>query len=137
MKSGATHVPCPLRAAAIASPGTPALVGAGGVLTYGRLDLLVTGTEKRIAELGLGSGARVALHLPKDERYLVLLLALIRAGCVACPLSIRLPPGGVAPLLEKAACRVLISDQEELLEALGGVRKLRPEKLLADRKSVV
>ena len=132
MKSGATHVPCPLRAAATASPGVPAVVGAGGALTYGRLDLLVAGTEKRIAEIGLGSGARVALHLSKDERYLVLLLALIRAGCVACPLSTRLPPGGIAPLLEKAACRVLISDQEELLEAVGGVRKLRPEKLLAD-----
>jgi O-succinylbenzoic acid--CoA ligase len=132
MKSGATHVPCPLRAAAIASPGAPAVVGAGGALTYGRLDLLVAGTAKKIAELGLGSGARVALYLPKDERYLVLLLALIRAGCVACPLSIRLPPGGVAPLLEKAACRVLISNQEELLEAVGGIRQLRPEKLLAD-----
>jgi o-succinylbenzoate---CoA ligase len=132
MRSGTTHVPCPLRAAATASPGAPAVVGTDGALTYGRLDLLVAGTEKRIAELGLGSGARVALHLPKDERYLVLLLALIRAGCVACPLSTRLPPGGIAPLLEKAACRVLISDQEELLEAVGGVRKLRPENLLAD-----
>jgi O-succinylbenzoic acid--CoA ligase len=60
-----------------------------------------------------------------------LLLALIRAGCVACPLSTRLPPGGVAPLLEKAACRALISSDEELPEATG-VRKLRPEELLAD-----
>jgi O-succinylbenzoic acid--CoA ligase len=132
VKSGAKHVPCPLRAAAVASPDAPAVVGAGGALTYGRLDLLVTGTEKRVAKLGLGSRARVALYLPKDERHLVLLQALIRAGCVACPFSTRLPPGGVAPLLEKVACRALISDQEELPEAVGGVRKLRPETLLAD-----
>jgi O-succinylbenzoic acid--CoA ligase len=132
MKSGATHVPCPLRAAAIASPEAPAVVSAGGALTYGRLDLLGAGAEKRIAELGLGSGTRVALYLPKDERYLVLLLALIRAGCVACPLSTRLPPGGVAPLLENTACRALISDQEELWEAVDGIRKLHPETLLAD-----
>jgi O-succinylbenzoic acid--CoA ligase len=131
MESGATHVPCPLRAAAMASPVAPAVVGARGALTYGRLDLLVAGTEKRIARLGLGAGARVALYLLKDERYLVLLLALIRAGCVACPLSTRLPPAGVAPLLEKAACRALISSDEELLEATG-VRKLSPEELLAD-----
>jgi O-succinylbenzoic acid--CoA ligase len=131
MESGATRVPCPLRAAAIASPGAPAVVGARGALTYGRLDLLVAGTEKRIAKLGLGPGARVALCLPKDERYLVLLLALIRARCVACPLSTRLPPGGVASLLEKAACRALISSDEELPEATG-VRRLHPEKLLAD-----
>jgi O-succinylbenzoic acid--CoA ligase len=132
VKSGATHVLCPLRAAAIASPDAPAVVGAGGALSYGRLDLLVAGTERRIAKLGLGSGTRVALYLPKDERYLVLLLALIRAGCVACPLSTRLPEGGVAPLLERAACRVLISDHQELLEAVGGVQKLHPEALLAE-----
>jgi O-succinylbenzoic acid--CoA ligase len=131
VKSGATRVSCPLRAAAAASPGAPAVVGAGGELTYGRLDLLVAATGEKLARLGLGSGARVALYLPKDERYLVLLLALIRAGCVACPLSTRLPAGAVAPLLEKSACRALISSDEELLEA-AGVRGLRPEKLLAD-----
>src|ERR671917_2642876 len=119
MESGATHVPCPLRAAAIASPVAPAVVGARGALTYGRLDLLVAGTEKRIAKLGLGAGARVALYLLKDERYLVLLLALIRAGCVACPLSTRLPPRGVESLLRRAACGALISPDEKLLEAMG------------------
>jgi o-succinylbenzoate---CoA ligase len=129
VKSGATRVLCPLRAAAITSPGAPALVAAGSALTFSALDRRVGSAVKRIG--ALGSGARVALYLPKDERYLVLLLALIRAGCVACPLSTRLPPGGIAPLLEKAACRALISSDEELLEATG-IRKLRPETLLAD-----
>jgi o-succinylbenzoate---CoA ligase len=134
MKSGATRVPCPLQAAAIAAPGAPAFVGAGGTLMYGELDRRVTVAAEGIGELGLGAGARVALHLPKDERYFVLLLALIRARCVACPLSTRLPPRGVAPLLQKIACRALISSDEELLEATdaAGIRKLRPEKLLAD-----
>jgi o-succinylbenzoate---CoA ligase len=132
MQSPATHVRCPLQAAALASPDAPAIIGEGGALTYRGLDLLVTATEKKIAGLGLGSGARVALYLPNDERYLVLLLALIRAGCVACPLSTRLPSGGVAPLLEKAACRVLVSKDKGVLETLGRIRKLHPEALLAD-----
>jgi o-succinylbenzoate---CoA ligase len=131
MKSGATHAPCPLRVAAKASPWAPAVVGAGGALTYGALDLRVTAAAKKVARLGLAPGARVALYLPKDERYIVLLLALVRAGCVACPLSTRLPPGGVAPLLEKVACRALISPEGELLEATE-VRELHPEELLAD-----
>jgi o-succinylbenzoate---CoA ligase len=131
--SGATHVLCPLRRVANASPDAPAIIGACGALTYGQFDLRVTATQKKIARLGLGAGARVALYLPKDERYLVLLLALIRAGCVACLLSTRLPPGGVAPLLERAVCRALISPDEELLEATGaGVRKLHPETLIAE-----
>jgi o-succinylbenzoate---CoA ligase len=123
-----------LRATAIASPGAPAVVGAGGVLRYGELDLRVTITAERLGEMGFGTGTRIALYLPKDERYLVLLLALIRAGCVACPLSTRLPSLGVAPLLEKAACRALTSSDENLLKATNAsVRKLCPEAaLLAD-----
>ncbi len=133
MKNGATHVQCPLRAAAIAAPGAPAVVGAGGALTYGDLDRQVAVAAEGIGEQGLGAGARVALYLQKDEPYLVLLLALIRAGCVACPLSTRLPPRGVAPLLQRAACGALISSDEELLEATGAdVGKPAPQTLLAD-----
>ena len=133
MKSGARHVPCPLRAAAIASPGAQAVVGAGGALTYGELDRRVAVAAEGIEELGLEAGAHVALYLSKGERYLALLLALIRAGCVACPLSTRLPPRGVAPLLQTIACRALISSDEELLGATdAGIRKPRPERLLAE-----
>jgi O-succinylbenzoic acid--CoA ligase len=137
VKSGATYVPCPLQAAAIASPGAPAIVGADGTLTYGELDHWVTMATEVIEELGFGAEARVALHLPKDERYLVLLLSLIRAGCIACPLSTRLPPQGATSLLQKTACRALISSSEELLRATdAGIRKLRPEKLLAHEPRV-
>jgi O-succinylbenzoic acid--CoA ligase len=122
-----------LRAAANVSPGAPAVVGVGGTLTYGALDGRVGSAARRIEALGLGDGARVALYLPKDERYLVLLLALMRAGCVACPLSTRLPPRGVAPLLRTAACGALISSDEELLEAtVADVRKLTLQTLLED-----
>jgi o-succinylbenzoate---CoA ligase len=128
----ATHVPCPLREAARSSPGAPAVVGAGGGISYGELDCRVSGVAGRIGELGLAIGEHVALYLPKDERYLVLLLALIRAGCVACPLSTRLPPLGAAPLLKRSGCRALISSDEEVLGAAGAeARKLRPETLLA------
>jgi O-succinylbenzoic acid--CoA ligase len=130
-------VPCPLRAAAIASPGTPAIVGAGGTLTYGELDLKVNAAAERIGELGFGEGSRVALHLSAGQPYLVLLLALIRAGCVACPLSTRLPPRGIAPMLHEISCPTLITSSEELLEATdAGVRKLHPEKVLADESVV-
>jgi len=131
VNDGATRVPCPLRTAAISSPDAPAVVGPNATLTYSELDLRVRATGKKITGLGLGAGARVALYLPKDEVYFVLLLALIQAGCVACPLSTRLPPGGAAPLLEKAGCRALISCDDEVLAATD-VRKLHPASLYAD-----
>ena len=122
--------PCPLRSAARRSPEAPAIVGAGGTLTFVELDQRVSVAAARIGDLSLGAGDRVALYLPKDEGYLVLLLALIRAGCVACLLSTRLPPRGAAPLPERIGCCALISSSGEILE-MTGVRVLRPEDVLS------
>src|ERR687898_2547812 len=84
---------------------------------------------------GLEPGSRVALYLPKDERYVALVLALIRAGHVACPVSDRLPPRGVAQLLERASCSALISEDQELLQTAGvDLRGLKLETLLQDGK---
>ncbi len=135
VKSDATRVPCPLRAAAEASPGAPAIFGAGGTLTYGELDRKVTAAVENLEESGIGAGTHVGLYLPKDESYIVLLLALIRAGCVACPLSTRTPRLGVARLLKVAACRVLISDKDLEGAADAGVRTLHPEALLEQTRT--
>ena len=73
----------------------------------------------------------MALYLPKDERYVALMLAVIRAGHVACPISDRLPPKGVARLLERAACTALISEDDRLLQTAGtDLQTLEPEPLL-------
>ena len=77
----------------------------------------------------------MALYLPKDERYVTLMLAVIRAGHVACPVSDRLPPGGVAQLLASAACTAVISDDDDLLRTAGaGLYRLKPRPLLGDRQ---
>ena len=126
--SGERTVPCPLRSAALSSPGAPAIVGCGGTITFAELDRRVTSVVKRIEALDLEDGARFALYLPKSADHVALLLALIRAGHVACPLSTRLPPAGVTPLLRKAGCRALISHNDT--PDLAGVRALHPETLL-------
>src|SRR5215213_9506944 len=135
VKRDAIQVPCPLRAESISSPDAPAIVGAHGTLTYGELDRQVTAVAANLEKLDLGAGARVAIYLPKDERYIVLLLAIIRAGCVACPLSTRTTQLGVATLLKRAACRVLISDKELPEAADAGARRLHPEALLGDTRT--
>jgi o-succinylbenzoate---CoA ligase len=121
--------PCPLRSAALAAPKAAALVGARGITSYEELDRMVSAAALRFG--GLEPGSRVALYLPKDERYVALVLALIRAGHVACPVSDRLPPRGAAQLLGKAACSALISEDEELLQKAGAdLYELKPETLL-------
>jgi O-succinylbenzoic acid--CoA ligase len=107
-------------------------VGVGRTISYSELDRRVSAAAGRLEELAVSPGARVALYLPKNLGYLVLMLALMRAGIVACPVSTRLPAGGVGPLLERAGCRVLISGDEKLLRAVEGVDVLDPEAVLAE-----
>ena len=130
MSEGRTRVSCPLRSAAIESPEAEAVVGAGWSVTYGELDARVSAAAARIKDLGVSPGDRVALYLPKGEGYLVLLLALVRAGAVACPVSTRLPAGGVGPLLERAGCSALVSAEEELSGSIGGIDVLDPQVAL-------
>jgi o-succinylbenzoate---CoA ligase len=118
-----------LRSAALAAPKAAALVGARGITSYEELDRMVSAAALRFG--GLDPGSRVALYLPKDERYVALVLALIRAGHVACPVSDRLPPRGAAQLLGKVACSALISEDEQLLQKAGAdLHELKPEDLL-------
>jgi len=120
-----------LRSAALAAPETAALVGTRGATSYRELDRMVSTAALRLGELEPGN--RVALCLQRDERYVALVLALIRAGHLACPVSDRLPPRGVAPLLERAACSALISEDEDLLQTAGtDILKRRPEDLLRE-----
>jgi o-succinylbenzoate---CoA ligase len=129
VKEETPSVPCPLRSAALAAPTTAALVGARGITSYEELNRMVSAAALRLG--GLEPGSRVALQLPKDERYVALVLALIRAGHVACPLSDRLPPRGIGQLLGKAACSALISEDQELLQTVGaGLHRPAPEALL-------
>jgi o-succinylbenzoate---CoA ligase len=131
MRDEAIPFPCPLRSAALVAPGDAALIGARGITSYRELDRMVSAAAFRLGELEPGS--RVALHLPKDERYVTLVLALIRAGHVACPISDRLPPRGVSQLLGRAACSALISEDEELLQTAGAsLHTLSPEAPLEE-----
>ena len=131
MSEDTQTVPCPLRAAALATPDAAALVGENGTTSYAELDRRVSAAASRLGRLEPGS--RVALYLPRDERYVALVLAVIRAGHVACPVSDLLPPKGVAQLLELAACTALISDDDGLLRT-ANLHGLKPEPLLEGRQ---
>jgi len=136
MIEGRTHVPCPLRSAALESPEAGAVLGAGWSITYGGLDARVSATAVRLEELGVSPGDRVALYLPKSIDYLILLLALIRHGAVACTASTRVPVGGVGPLLQRVGCSVLISADEKLSGSVGGIDVLDPQAALAGGEEV-
>ncbi len=106
-----SHIACPLQAAARRAPGSTALISPDRELSYRELDALVTSAAGRLRQRRF-EGNRIGFLLETDWSNVVLVLAAIRAGAVACPLSTRLPPAGTAERLRQIHAAVLISDGE-------------------------
>ncbi len=100
--------------------------------SYAELDRRVSATAARLRDAGIGTGDRVALYLPKSEAYVVLLLALIRAGCTAAPLNTRVPPNSINKLIQNIGVYALVSDSEELHTDCSEGKILRPGDVLAE-----
>jgi O-succinylbenzoic acid--CoA ligase len=81
-----------------------------GALTFAELERWTGALARLLRERGVGRGERVGLLLPAGPAYPVLLLALLRAGAVAVPVSARLPRATVPGLLERVGCRRLVAD---------------------------
>jgi o-succinylbenzoate---CoA ligase len=86
-----------------------ALIGPDRSYTYAELDRLSGAASAAIESLGIKRGGRVALYLPNSAEYIVLLLALFRSGCIACPISTRLPLPAIPDLLRSIAAPFLIT----------------------------
>lgn len=113
-------------------PEALAVMAPDRTLRYDELDRLVTATARRLQTLGDAS-MRVGLCLPSTWRALVLVLAMIRAGRVACPISTRMPPQGVTALLGKVAASVLLTDRRDEAGHLpDDVIVLTPEEMVEE-----
>jgi O-succinylbenzoic acid--CoA ligase len=82
--------------------------------TYGQLDAALAATQARLQTQGVEPGARVALHLDRGSRAVLLLWALWRGGAVAVPLSTRLPPREVGRQAQQVGAVVLITDASDV-----------------------
>jgi len=122
---GATPAASPLQRTACADGIRPC-----AVLTFRALDLLTGSIAFVLRERGVTRGERIGLLLPAGPAYPVLLLALLRAGAVAVPISTRLPPATVPELLERIGCRRLIADVHELPESPPGIEFIDRSELL-------
>ncbi|HWR98557.1 MAG TPA: AMP-binding protein, partial [Candidatus Methanoperedens sp.] len=122
----------PLEVRAARTPDAPALLWRAGTsaptasLTYTELE-----QRTRLAALGLlahgiASGERVALLIAPGPAYPVALLALLRAGCVAVPLSTRVPADAIPALLGRVGCRRLITGEGTAAFATAGIEVMDP-----------
>lgn len=76
-----------LRSAARQWPGRNAMIFGGMELTFRELDLLSDRFAAALADLGVGKGDRVGIHLPNCPQFAIAYYGLLKAGAVFVPLN--------------------------------------------------
>lgn len=105
---------------ALADPAGLALVWGYRRWTHAELEVEVLAAARKLAGLGLGAGARVALVSWNRPEVVFLLHAAARVGLTLAPLNARLTDFEIAALLERLRPRALVAD------AQGAARSLDP-----------
>jgi len=98
-----TKITCPLSAAAKEFSDFPAIVTDDQTLTYYQLDSTVSCIAHNLAERGVKSGDRVAIISSAGASYPITILAIIRAGAVACPISPQFPTAQLRSVVDTIA----------------------------------
>ncbi len=93
-------------------PGTVpacAIVAGGETVTYAQLEDRVATATGRLRTLGVGSGTRVGLWAENSPEWMVIALAVARAGGVLVPLNTRLANPEIEWQVARAALPVVIA----------------------------
>ncbi len=96
------------------SPEALALAAGGSCWTFAELDAWTTATARRLAEMEVRPGDRVALLLGNRTEFVALVHAAPRLGAVLVPLNTRLAPPEIAWQLEDSGARLLIHERLEV-----------------------
>lgn len=112
-----------LSAVATHSASAPGLVTTGSaraVLSWAEVDRAVDAKASELTAAGLRPGDRVATKLPTSAEYVVALLAILRGGGTAVPLTPHLSATSTAALLEHSGSRLVISGPHGTIEPVAG-----------------
>jgi len=104
-------------------PGKLAVYDGSRSLTYGELDRQVQALAGSLAAEGVAKGDIVCAYLPNCIDYIVLVLAVARAGAVFSPLNPRFKAYEIAKLLASARPAMVFTTQDRvgtIVDALGG-----------------
>ncbi|HSK76486.1 MAG TPA: amino acid adenylation domain-containing protein, partial [Thermoanaerobaculia bacterium] len=118
------------------APGAVAVSFEGESLTYAELDRRAERLARRLARLGVGPEARVAICAGRSPRLLVAMLGVLKAGGAWVPLDPAHPQERLDLILEDCGARVVLSERELALldaepdeEPAGPLCRALPENL--------
>ncbi|MGE0355389.1 MAG: AMP-binding protein [Burkholderiales bacterium] len=99
-----------------------ALVAAGEALDYAALEARVAAATGRLRSLGVGEGSRVGLWAENAIEWVVVALAVARAGAVLVPLNTRLADPEIAWQVSRAALPLVVAGDALASRAVGDCR---------------
>ncbi|WP_349606495.1 AMP-binding protein [Cupriavidus sp. DF5525] len=101
---------------------------AASAITYAELNAATANLASHLERLGVSQGDRIAVMLPNSVNWVVSVLAILRAGAVAVPISIEATDAEVGYRLTDAQCvlTIAISAKVGQLEALSRDLATRP-----------
>lgn len=112
-------------------PAGIAVIDAERAISYGELDALSSGLARRLRELGVGAGSRVAIWMPKSIEAVASMQAVLRLGAAYVPIDPLSPISRVQRLLRDCAADACVTGdamaREALTGDLAGVRALVPD----------
>ncbi|PWC14565.1 hypothetical protein DDT56_13720 [Brenneria corticis] len=79
-------------------------------LTYGELDALSNFAAARLLQAGACTGDRIGIQMRREINLIVMLLAILKAGCGFCFISPRNPQSWNNSVIEKAEVRLFIAN---------------------------
>lgn len=97
---------------ALAHPGRVAILDRGVAVTYAELEARATSLASALDAAGHGRGSRIATLSGSTADQVVLLFACAKVGAALAPLSWRLRPGELAPLLRRIEPDLLLVEDE-------------------------
>jgi amino acid adenylation domain-containing protein len=78
--------------------------------TYARLDAMANGVARALARRGFARGERMAILSANRAEYLAAYFGIMRAGCVAVPVSFKFPRRDIHFILQDAGARLVFCD---------------------------
>jgi o-succinylbenzoate---CoA ligase len=125
-----TSIRCVLEEAGAISKNQPAIMQGDRVYLYSELDTLAATVAQRLRRAGVKPGEHIGLFMANDWRMLAIMMGILRAGAVACPLSTRLPREAVIGQMNELAAHRLVVFLDKTKGTLDGIETLSPDALL-------
>ncbi|AMW13850.1 hypothetical protein A4E84_32730 [Streptomyces qaidamensis] len=115
-----TTLPALFARQAARTPDAPAVLDGDTTLTYRELDTRANRLARYLIGRGVGPESRVALAMPRSERWVVALLAVLKAGAAWLPVAPDQPAERTAFMLaDSRPALVLSGDEPELSDDYG------------------